>query len=308
MPEGLRQRSAAVGQAMDIIYHIGAHCTDEERLVRCLLKNRAALADVGVAVPAPGRYRQVLRDTLIALKGARASEETQAMLLDAVIDQDRDRVSRLVFSHEFFLGIPAKAASGGTLYASAARRVTALARLFPDTPCAFHIAIRNPATLIPALIGRNNGPDYATLMADTDPLALRWAPVIAQMAEAVPESEIVVWCNEDSPMIWPEVLRHIAGVGAQFPLEGEDDILAAIMDPDGFRRMQQYLEAHPPKGVPQRRRMIAAFLARFALPGHMDVEIDLPGWTESVVGRITEAYDADLSAIVAMDRVEVILP
>ena len=25
---------------MEIVYHLGAHCTDEERLLRCLLKNR----------------------------------------------------------------------------------------------------------------------------------------------------------------------------------------------------------------------------------------------------------------------------
>ena len=36
---------------MRIVYHLGAHCTDEDRLVRCLLKNRAVLAEAGIAVP-----------------------------------------------------------------------------------------------------------------------------------------------------------------------------------------------------------------------------------------------------------------
>ena len=47
---------------MRIVYHLGAHCTDEDRLVRCLLKNRATLAEQGIVVPAPTRYRKLLRE------------------------------------------------------------------------------------------------------------------------------------------------------------------------------------------------------------------------------------------------------
>lgn len=291
---------------MDIIYHIGAHCTDEERLVRCLLKNRGILAETGVAVPAPGRYRQILRDTLVALKGAPASRETQEIILEAVVDQED--VKRLIFSHEFFLGIPQRVVSDQGLYASAGRRVAALSNLFPDEPCEFHIAMRNPATLIPALVARPDGGGYSGIVGDNDPEFQRWAPVIAQITAAVPEARVVVWCNEDSPMIWPEIIRRMTRVPDDTGLEGEDDLLAAIMQPDGFRRMQQYLTSHPPKGIPQRRRMVGAFLARFGLPEEMDVDIALPNWTDDMVAEMTRAYDADLSEIFAMDRVDVILP
>ncbi|MES2145513.1 MAG: hypothetical protein V4516_14445, partial [Pseudomonadota bacterium] len=60
---------------MQIVYHLGAHCTDEDRLLRCLLRNRGVLAERGVVVPGPARYRKLLRDTAIQLKGARASIE-----------------------------------------------------------------------------------------------------------------------------------------------------------------------------------------------------------------------------------------
>ncbi len=55
---------------MRIVYHLGAHCTDDERLVRCLLKNRGTLAEQGIVVPGPTRYRNLLRDTAATLKGA----------------------------------------------------------------------------------------------------------------------------------------------------------------------------------------------------------------------------------------------
>ncbi len=38
---------------MEIVYHLGAHCTDEDRLLRCLLKNRGILAQQGIIVPGP---------------------------------------------------------------------------------------------------------------------------------------------------------------------------------------------------------------------------------------------------------------
>ena len=54
---------------MRIVYHLGAHCTDDERLLRCLLKNRDLLAKQGIVVPGPTRYRTLLRETAVALKG-----------------------------------------------------------------------------------------------------------------------------------------------------------------------------------------------------------------------------------------------
>ena len=42
---------------MRIVYHLGAHCTDDERLMRCLLKNRDVLSAQGIVVPGPSKYR-----------------------------------------------------------------------------------------------------------------------------------------------------------------------------------------------------------------------------------------------------------
>ena len=38
---------------MEIAYHIGANCTDGERLLKSLLRNVDRLAGRGVAVPGP---------------------------------------------------------------------------------------------------------------------------------------------------------------------------------------------------------------------------------------------------------------
>jgi hypothetical protein len=72
---------------MRIVYHLGVHCTDEEKLLRCLLKNRGTLAEQGVVVPGPARYRTLLRDTLATLKGETASEATQALVLEQIMEE-----------------------------------------------------------------------------------------------------------------------------------------------------------------------------------------------------------------------------
>ena len=54
---------------MRIVYHLGAHFTDEERLLKSLLKDRDILTQHAVSVPGPKRYRHLLRDTVKELKG-----------------------------------------------------------------------------------------------------------------------------------------------------------------------------------------------------------------------------------------------
>ena len=63
---------------MRIVYHLGAHFTDDERLLRCLLKNRDVLAQHDIVVPGPNRYRRLLRETATKLKGKAATVDEPA--------------------------------------------------------------------------------------------------------------------------------------------------------------------------------------------------------------------------------------
>jgi hypothetical protein len=40
---------------MHIVLHAGVHATDEDRLIKCFLKNTQAFAALGIAVPGPSR-------------------------------------------------------------------------------------------------------------------------------------------------------------------------------------------------------------------------------------------------------------
>lgn len=287
---------------MHIAYHLGAHCTDDDKLVKSLLRNNGILSKNGVIVPGPGRYRKVISDVVGKLKGGKASPETQDVLLETILDVDH--AERLVLSHANFLGIHSRALEHGQLYHLAPDKVTRLRNLFPDNPVSFHIAMRDPATLVPALFALSEETDFLKFLGNVDPLELSWATVIASIREAAPDCPVVCWCNEDTPMIWPEVMAEVAGINrGEVKLKGGLDILSEIMAKEGVQRLRAYMASHPPQSEMQRRRILAAFLDKYALEEEVVEELDLPGWTAELVEDLSANYDDDMLEIARMPGV-----
>ncbi|QYK40002.1 MAG: hypothetical protein KF887_11060 [Paracoccaceae bacterium] len=290
---------------MRIVYHLGVHCTDDERLLRCLLKNRAALSAEGIVVPGPARYRTLLRDTAMQLRGQPASRDTQALLLDQIMDEDR--AERLVLSWDNFMGY-AQSAVRERFYPAAAERMFAFAQVFPEIECEFHLAVRNPATFLPAVAAKQQAMTVEDFLAATDPAQLRWSDLVAALRQSCPDAPVTLWCDEDTPLLWPEVLAAVSGHGPATVLEDADDLLAAIMHPDGLSRMQAWLAAHPPADAAERRKVVSAFLDKYALPEAVEVDVELPGWTDATIADLTAAYDRDMSRLMGMSGVTVLMP
>jgi hypothetical protein len=290
---------------MRIVYHLGAHCTDDERLLRCFLKNRAVLAAEGIVVPGPARYRTLMRDTAAQLRGRPADRDTQALLLDQIMDADA--AERLVFSWDSFMGY-AQGAVGATLYPAAPQRLAAFAQIFPDTPHEFHLALRNPATFLPAMRDKltQRAPDAAA--EAPDPRTLRWSDLVRRIREAVPDVPVTVWCDEDTPLLWPDVLRAVSGHAPGTRLSDTTDLLSAIMRPEGLARMTAYLAENPNLDAGQMRRVTSVFLDKFALPEAIEQEIEMPGWDEGLIADLSADYDRDITRIMQMPGVTVLRP
>ncbi len=290
---------------MRIVYHLGVQCTDEDRLLRCLLKNRAALASEGIVVPGPTRYRTLLRDTAMQLRGQTATQDTQALLLDQIMDEDR--AERLILSWTHFLGYP-KSALRETLYPAGPSRMAAFAAIFPEIEHEFHLAIRNPATFVPALFAKQKGIVPAEFLAGTDLSRLRWSDLVAGLRSACPDVPVTVWCDEDTPLLWPDALQAVSGHSDALVLAETDDLLAEIMTPEGMARMSAYLDDHPPADAVQRRRIVQAFLAKFARPEVIDMAVDFEGMDAALVAAMTAEYDRDVGRLMRMDGVRVLAP
>ena len=291
---------------MQIAYHLGVHGTDEDRLIRALLKNRGTLAAKGIAVPSPRLYRQLLPKVAKTLRGAAAGPDTQQVILDALGEDGPFK--RLVFSNDGLLSFPVNAIGSDGLYPTAPARIRAYANLFPAATSEFFLALKNPATLVPALLDRATEASYDMIMSGSPPASLRWAPVIRRVVAQVPGISLTLWCAEDLPLLWPEVVRAIAGVGAEEALEGDCDLVATLMTGEGLAALKAFYEAHAPRRAAQRRRATATFLEKYARPEELEVEIALPGWTEALVTAMTEAYDEDCAEIAGLPGVTFLAP
>ena len=80
------------------------------------------------------------------------------------------------------------------------------------------------------------------------------------------------------------------------------------MSNEGMQRFLSYIKSHPPQSENQKRRIMAAFMDKYAIDDEVEEEVDLPGWTDEVMDFLTEIYEEDIDIIQSMPGVTVITP
>lgn len=287
---------------MQIAIHLGAHCTDEDLILKTLADNGPVLTQHSVAVPAGGKARPAIRKALQG--GGNLVPGMGNPLMQELLDETT--AERLVLSYEGFLGVYAKVLSGRSIYKDAGKRATMLRDIFPGHQVEFFFAIRNPATFIPALFEASSATDFSGFLAGHDLAQITWSEPISQIRAACPEVPLTVWCNEDLPLIWPDVLRHVAGIDVD--MQGEDAILRQIMTREGFRRFEGYLRDNPAPNLTTWRKVVTAFLGKYADDAAVAPDIALPGWSEEMIAGLSDIYERDVATLKAMDDVTFITP
>ena len=291
---------------MQLVLQTGAHFTEQERLIKSVLRNKDAFAKRGVIVPGPNSYRSLVRDTLNAMSRAPASPQAREVLLDVILDGAP--ADRVILSDANFFRTAGTAIQKGVLYPAAPQRMAHMAALFPEDELEIFLAIRNPATLIPILFDKSIDPSDDAFWAGRGPFDIRWSDTVSAIREAVPEVPITIWCAEDLPVIWSQVIRELAGIDPHEKIVGGFDLLAAIMSKEGMERFRSYMHSHPDMSEMQKRRVIAAFLDKFAIEEEIEEELDMPGWTEELVEELTDLYDEDVLTLQRLPGVTLISP
>lgn len=291
---------------MQLVLHTGAHYTEEERLLKSLLANKAVLTEKGVCVPGPSTYRGLFRDTLNAMYKSSASDGARDVLLDAVMDDSQ--AERAILSDANFFRTPATAMVEGMLYPAAPVRMMRMTQLFPEDELQIFMGIRNPATLLPILHEVSSDNSDAHFWGNKDPLDIRWSDTLTLLRDSAPEIPVTVWCNEDAPLIWGRILREMAGLTPHDKLAGEFDLLETIMSPEGMKRFRSYMAAHPEISGNQQQRVIVAFLDKFAIEDALEEELDMPSWTDDLVAEMTENYDEDVLRIQQIPGIRMLMP
>jgi hypothetical protein len=290
---------------MEIALHLGVHLTDDGRLLRCLVKNRDTLFKDRIEVPGPGRYRE----TLIRMAGA-AAEGTLAPdagkhFLDDVLDSDETR--RLVLSEPNVLSWKSAAVRATGLYPAAASRLAGLREAFDGHDVTLYLALRNPASLLPALLPHLK-PHAVTALGTVRPQALRWLPFVAALRQAWPEAGITLWCDEDTPFLWHRILSDVSGHSPDTALAHTYDWFDQIMVDGGAQKLERYLTSTPPVDEAHRHRVIAAFLDKFYDAEKVDVDVAVPGWDEQIIDTVSGLYDEDVETLSTLSDVTLLQP
>lgn len=289
---------------MQIAYHIGAHCTDDDRLLASLRKNTETFAPMGIHIPGPGRYRNLVRETIQGLSGADPEPGTRDVLLNAIMQ--RSDSHRLVMSNPLFICVVKRIFENQLFYHLIDEKVGGMRKLFPEDEIEYFLAIRNQATFIPAVFAEQSDMTFQDFIRDTDPGHLRWSHVVERIQRADPRAKITVWSDEDTPLFWAQLIREIAGVDSTTRIKGGFDQIQEILTPEGMNSFVEYLRQKPPQTEGQKRRIISAFLERFARPEKAEYEFSVPGWTQDTVDHLTANYMDDIAKIGAMPGVRMI--
>lgn len=290
---------------MQIAFHIGANCTDEDRLLKSILKNAATLLQHGISVPGPSRYRRLLRETIQNLGTERPAPDTRDILIDAIVEDDS--TTRIVLTNDNFICIPKRIFDHGVFYPQAENKVRGLHRLFPEDEIALFLSIRNPVTFLQETFQRAQAGDLQTYLGFLQPDDLRWSEVIARIKAGAPDTPLTVWCHEDSPLLWENLIRAQSGMPIDVRIEGGLDQVADLLTPEGQTELSKMQDAASPAPATQ-HELIAAIWEKHGLDDAVDYEIDLPGFTPAVITALTERYERDLETIDAMPGVDLLLP
>jgi len=132
-------------------------------------------------------------------------------------------------------------------------------------------------------------------MAGATPAVVQWSGLIHRMRTVLPRAKITAWCNEDTPFIWPKILRHLIGLNAEDPVKAGYDLIGSLLTEIGAQKMQNYFKANPPN-------------SENANPEAMEEEITLPGWTNDLLSSLSDLYDEDVNTIISRGDVKVIEP
>ena len=287
-----------------MIYHLGGAYTDANQMTTSLKKNPELLKDHGVLIKRRNQYRNLINDSIEALQGEEATLEQQESLL-AQFGKNK-KVDRIIFSNDSFMGVPSWMFQKGVFYGNVGDNTSRLRKLFPNNPCEFFLGIRSPSSFIPEAIAEQANEKFHDFLDAIDLKTILWSDVIRRIQEANPDCPITVWCYEDTPILWPTILREITDVDYATPFKGDFDVIQSLMQPNGLKLLKQYLNDRPKFNERQRRRIRTVFLDKFVIEGANEIEASISNWTQNKLDSLTQIYEHDVELIESMPGVNLI--
>ena len=289
---------------MQVAFHAGAHFTDNGHLLRILAENRETLRLRGIAIPDPQTYLEAFRETFAA---AEMPHRGQRGDLIARILGD-EPAERIVLSNAHFFGTKWAGIGNGAFYPQAGPRMAQLCEIFQGDQVELFMGIQNPGSFIPKILNALPEARRDKIQRTTDLSALSWSGMVEQVRRMAPQAKITLWCNEDAPLIWGQILRALAGLMPGEPIRGQFALLREILTEDGRRELNARLSRNPELDELGAQELVADILQRHADQDKIEEELDFPGWSNDVIDAFTELYESDVAAIRATPGINFIAP
>lgn len=223
---------------MDLVLHIGAHRTGSTLVAQAVAASVDAQPKCGVAIWPPRRLRDMpgFQSTVSRLdRDAEPISKEAAIALDGLASditrqmaQEQARgITRLILSEENFMGGMRNNFNTGTFYPDVARRLASFDSLLPTSPKIVALGVRDygavwtSAYYYQAQVGKE--PPEAQSIHDVLLDSRRgWPEVIAAIQEVWPDTEILLWRQEDLAQGAAAVCAALTGLEAgQISVPGE---------------------------------------------------------------------------------------
>lgn len=291
---------------MQVAIHAGVAFTDEGRVLNSLKKNSDILTATGASYFGPRRYKTSFKPVLDKLVVQDSDSAALQYLRDILPTGPKAR--RTIFTSQDFATEPAFALQEGQLYPLAGRRMAMLEQIYNAHEIELFIGLRNPGSLIPKLLMAIPEQTRAEIVQTTDLSCLSWIGMIEDIRDLAPGIQITLWSNEDTPFIWGDIIRALAGLDEDTVLVDEHDLLLSLLDEAGRNKVVDLTNSHAPQAKDRLKDDIARIFEDHAQPEKIEEELELPGWNTEIVDAFSELYELDLDRLGEIPGVRVLTP
>lgn len=291
---------------MQVVIHAGAAFTDHGQLLGSLLANRSGLADRGLAVLGPRPCRQFVKEMSDAQVQDRPFAEAQETLRGIL--PDGEAIRRVVLSSDKFFGPRRTALQQGQIYPFAGQRTAYTAQLLGDCDINLFVGLMNPGSFIPKVLMSLHETQREAILHSTDLSCLNWLSMIEDLQDLASDVQLTLWENEDTPLIWGDILRAMAALPEDVALKDEHALLASLLTETGKKQLLQLIREETAQHPRDRREKLETIFEEHALPDQIEEELHLPGWSADVVDAFSELYQQDLAKIRAMPNIRFLQP
>ncbi|WP_321364975.1 hypothetical protein [uncultured Celeribacter sp.] len=293
--------------AQRVTLHIGLHFTSADYILKAIGANRTCLKEHGIYVPPKRHAWGTINAMLKRLDGlppiAEEATEVRTTLLG------KAQAQHLFLSDERWASPLRTALEGKTLYPEIGTHVRAVAEIFSSSELQIGLSLINPAIFLSESFASGTGAHLLkTFVEEVDPATLRWRDTLNDLRAALPDIPLVVWAEEDAPLIWPAVMHRLFHLPPDVPLSGRILPLKPLLHDEGYERLQTYLTSHPPKTREQYERVVMVFLNKYGREEALAPRCSIPGWGAEDIEVLTAHYEEDLDSFAQDDSITFLQP